>query len=87
MMDTLNQYIKDNQIPKLQSVEDLVKIIGGPETQYYAACYAITHIMLIGDQSKRRCILFHGIADTGKSWIAEIMNRIFDAYWKHETKG
>ena len=42
--------------------------------------------MLIVDWQKRRCVILHGDADTGKSHIAKIMDKIFDSYMKNETK-
>jgi len=36
---------------------------------------------------KKRLIIFHGISDSGKSWITKIMSRIFISYMKRQTKG
>ena len=87
MLDHLKEYVEKNEIPKLENGLELINVIGGPNKQYYAACYEIVRVMLLAKNDKRRCVIFHGIADTGKSWIAKIMNRIFDSHMKQETKG
>ena len=74
MIDTLTEYINQNDIPRLECKKDLVDIVGGPDTQYYAACHAITDVMLAGESSKRRCVIFHGLADTGKTYINKMEN-------------
>ena len=87
MLDTLQEYMTQHDIPPIESGFDLISIIGGANKQYYAACYTIAQVMLLAQNDKKRCVIFHGIADTGKSWIAKIMNRIFKAYMKNETRG
>ena len=87
MLETLMDYMEKNEIPKLESGYEMTGLIGGPNKQYYAACYEIVKVMLLCKDNKRRCVVFHGIANTGKSWIAKIMNRIFNSYMKQETKG
>ena len=42
---------------------------------------------MLGENEMRRCVILHGIADSGKSWIAKIMHKIFDAYWTNEPIG
>ena len=86
-MDTLNDYMAENDIPKLKDGLELLGLIGGVSKQYYAACYAIAKVMLQEESEKRRCVILHGLADTGKSHIAKLMYEIFDAHWKNETKG
>jgi len=87
MLDTLMEYMEKNEIPKLESGYEMTGLIGGPNKQYYAACYAIVKVMLLAMEDKRRCVILHGIADTGKTWITKIMHRIFKSYWKNETRG
>ena len=43
--------------------------------------------MLVEFQAKRKCVIFHGIAESGKSKLAEFMKNIFDAHWKHAPRG
>ena len=38
-------------------------------------------------KDKQRCVIFHGAVDSGKTWIAKIMNRIFISYSKRQPKG
>ena len=87
MLETLNEYISQHKIQKLQSLEELTALIGGPDIQYYVACYTIAEVMLLRKKDKRRCVIFHGAVDSGKSWIAKIMNRIFISYSKRQQKG
>ena len=71
MLETLMEYADKNEIPKLESGFEMTALIGGPNKQYYAACYEIVKVMILAKEEKRRCVVFHGIADTGKSWIAK----------------
>ena len=82
MLETLNEYITQHEIQKLQSLEQLTALIGGPDIQYYVACYAIAEVMLLRKKDKRRCVIFHGAVDSGKSWIAKIMSRVFISFMK-----
>ena len=82
MLETLNEYISKHEIPKLQGLEELTALIGGPGIQNYAACHAIAEVMLLRQKDKQRCVIFHGAVDSGKTWIAKIMNRIFISYSK-----
>ena len=43
--------------------------------------------MLIGDDEKKRCVIFHGRASSGKTWIARYTANIFESHWKSEVKG
>ena len=87
MMETLNEYINKYEIPKLNSVDELMALIGDRNSQYYAACYYITQVMLLRMRDKMRCVIIHGTSDSGKSHIAKIMSRIFIAFMMFETRG
>ena len=87
MIQTLNEYITRQEIPQLNSVDELIALIGDKNGQYYAACYYITQVMLLRVSDKMRCVLLHGTSDSGKSHIAKIMARIFISYMMYETQG
>ena len=61
----------NNEIPELANVEQLKELVGDERSQYYAACYSITEVMLQVLNEKRRCVIFHGLANSGKSKIAQ----------------
>ena len=86
MIDTLREYIDREEIEKITEEEDLIMKIGGKRSQYYAACHAIAEVMLNVYDEKRRCVIFHGISDSGKSFIADLMEEIFDSHKKNDTK-
>ena len=65
----------------------MVVMIGGPKSQYYHACYHIARVMLVPEIEKMRCVIFHGLSNSGKSRIAAYMNDIFDSHYKNETRG
>ena len=44
-------------------------------------------MMLIGEDEKKRCVIFHGRASSGKTWIARYTANIFESHWKSEVKG
>ena len=87
MMETLTRYMELNGIPRINHEIELIMKIGGRHSQYYSACYAMAKVMLVGDGEKRRCVIIHGCSDSGKSYIARFAEKIFDAYWKNDTKG
>ena len=72
---------------RLDSHIDLIKLIGGPKSQYYHACYQIVKVMIIGDGEKRKTCLLHGTAGSGKTRIARYTGNIFETHWKNECKG
>ena len=43
--------------------------------------------MIIGDGEKRKTVLFHGKAGSGKTRIALYTREIFDSHWKNECRG
>ena len=86
MLDTLKQYKLMQKIPRLTGLIDLTTKIGDMNSQFYRACYAITKVMLLGEGVKRRCVIFHGEPDSGKTWISKFMREIFESHWKQETK-
>ena len=67
MLDTLKQYKLMQKIPRLTGLIDLTTKIGDMNSQFYRACYAITKVMLLGEGVKRRCVIFHGEPDSGKT--------------------
>ena len=87
MLDNLNTYITKHEIPKLQNADELYALIGDKTCQYYAACYYITEVMLLRLNNKRRCVLIHGTSNSGKTYIGDIMDRIFISYMMNETRG
>ena len=44
-------------------------------------------LMLVGTNEKKRCVIMHGRASSGKTWIARYMANIFESHWKSEVKG
>ena len=86
MIDTLDEYVENKQLEKLTSKLQLMETIGGPNSQYYNACYTIAKVMMLCEDDKQRSVLFHGISDSGKSQIAKFMRDIFDSHYKKETK-
>ena len=87
MMETLENYRQTFNVQELGEAIEVYSKIGSTESQYYNACYSIAKKMLVGDGTKGRCVIIHGIADSGKSYIADFMYRIFDSYSKNEPKG
>jgi len=87
MLETLNEYMANHEIPKLQNAEQLIALIGDNKCQYYAACYFITQVMLLRLDEKMRCVLCHGTSNSGKSYIGDIMHRIFISYLMNEVRG
>ena len=61
--------------------------LGGPKSQYYEACYQMAKVLLIKDDDKRKCVILHGRASSGKTWIARYTANIFQSHWKSEVKG
>ena len=86
MIDTLNQFIEKEQAEQLTSFSDLKDKIGGSESQYYHACYAIAQTMLLEEDDKQRCVIFNGLSGSGKTVIASFMHHIFDSHFENETK-
>ena len=42
--------------------------------------------MLVALDQKKRCVLFHGTPNSGKTWIARYMHNIFESHWLQQTK-
>ena len=87
MLETLRDYVTNNELTRFRGLPELFDVIGEPKSQYYAACHAIVEVMLLQMYEKKRLVIFHGITDSGKSWIAKIMGRLFISYMKRQTKG
>ena len=87
MMETLEKYIQNVKAREFGEAIEVHSKIGSAASQYYNACYSIAKKMLVGDGTKGKCVILHGIADSGKSYIADFMYRIFDSYSKNEPKG
>ena len=85
-MESLEEYLVKQNAQKFTSELELLAKIGGRNSQFYHACYAIAKTMLARVNDKQRCVILHGDPDTGKSWIADFMRKIFDAYYEDETK-
>ena len=52
MLEILMEYADKNEIPKLESGYEMTGLIGGPNKQYYAACYEIVKVMLLAKDEK-----------------------------------
>ena len=89
MLDALNEFVTNVDGDRHIDEFNLQENLGTPLSQYYHACYAIARVMLVPEKyrEKRKCVIFHGEVDSGKSRIAEYMKIIFDAHYKNETKG
>jgi len=83
MIDTLNKYMDKEGIHPLVDGADVVSKIGGPESKYYQVCYWMTKLMLLGSNEKQRCVILHGISDSGKTRLAKYSANIFDSHWKN----
>ena len=86
LMDTLNEFVEAKKVDKLELYTDMTDKIGGPESQYYNACYIITQVMVLVEDEKQRMVVFYGLSGSGKSWLAWYMNEIFDCHFDNETK-
>ena len=81
MIDTLNQFIEKEQAEQLTSFSDLKDKIGGSESQYYHACYAIAQTMLLEEDDKQRCVIFNGLSGSGKT-----VNQVREAVKNKKTR-
>ena len=60
--------------------KDLVlQLLGGTDSVYYDIVRNLTETLIQGDKDKKkRCVIMYGAPDSGKSTIADYINRIFD---------
>jgi len=83
MLDTLKEYMVDTDTCELVDGADVVLRIGGLTSKYYHACYWMTKLMLLRSNEKQRCVILHGISNSGKTRLARYSANIFDSYWKN----
>ena len=86
MLETLKKFIAEENVPKINSENDMILKIGGAYSQYYNACHTIARVMLLELDKKQRGVIFYGVAGSGKSFIAKIMRDIFDCHWKQQGR-
>ena len=68
--------------------EILLKHLSGIESPYYDIVRNLAEILILGEKDKkRRCLIFHGESDSGKTHIANYIGEIFDSYEYRDMRG
>ena len=68
--------------------EILLKHLSGIESPYYDIVRNLAEILILGEKDKkRRCLIFHGESDSGKTHIANYIRDIFDSYEYRDMRG
>ena len=82
MINTLKEYINDNQGDDLPMTLDHLKdLLGDHQSLYYGIMRAIVFKFLIGSKnSTSRCIILYGASSSGKSTIAKYLENIFISF-------
>ena len=89
MIDTLREYIKENQGEELAMTKKrLTELLGDHTTVYYGILMACVSKLLRGSEnSTSRCIIMYGASSSGKSTIVKYLGNIFISYGFRQTKG
>ena len=87
MIETLKEFMTLSEILPFSDAFEVTRKIGGLSSKYYHVCYWMTKLMLLETDSKRRSVILHGKAGSGKSQLAKYNAIIFDSHTKNETRG
>lgn len=68
--------------------ERILLLTSGIGSPYYDIIKNIVHTFILGEKDKKkRCLIWTGVSDSGKSTIANYVALIFDCHNYRETKG
>jgi hypothetical protein len=68
--------------------ESILLLTSGIGSPYYDIIKNIVHTFILGEKDKKkRCLIWTGVSDSGKSTIANYVALIFDCHNYRETKG
>ena len=89
MIETLKEYVNENQGENLAMTLDHLKdLLGDHKSLYYGILRATVNKFLRGAQnSTSRCILLYGASSSGKSTIAKYLGSIFLSFGLRQHKG
>ena len=79
MIDTLRQYCKDFPVDPF-SFDICISRLATDDNIYYDIFYYIVYLYLKMKETKRRCLCLHGVANSGKTTIAEFLKLIFSSH-------
>ena len=90
MKETLYEWCADGEhsIEDAVNKEFVISKLGGIHSPYYDILKNIAETLILGDkEKKKRCLIFHGVHNTGKTTIANYINGIFDCKHYRTQKG
>lgn len=69
MNDTLNDYCDENILSYEMCKDKVMKLLGGIHSPYYDMVKNAAKTLILGAK-KKRCLLWTGVSDSGKSTVA-----------------
>ena len=71
MRETLDEYCLEHPLENEMDKDTLLNHVGGIDSPYYAIVMNLTKTLILDEpDKKRRCLVWHGVTNSGKTTIA-----------------